>query len=80
MAGKIAEFMDNENSKVAGLMVAVYSWRYRTWSRFIHRFNYHHMPLSYPDDDIIAWCHWCGLRDKLQPSQSTLKKEKNDVL
>lgn len=42
-----------------------YGKRYRAWSRFIHRFNYHYMPLSYPDGDTIAWCHWCGLRDKV---------------
>jgi hypothetical protein len=43
---------------------------YRVWSKLIHRFNYHHMELSYPLNergqvDTVAWCHWCGLRDRV---------------
>jgi hypothetical protein len=37
-------------------------WRYRAWSRFLHRFNYHHTTTCYPDGDIQDWCEWCGLR------------------
>jgi len=21
------------------------------------------MELSFPEGDVLAWCHWCGLRD-----------------
>ena len=34
----------------------------RAWSRFIHRFNYHHATVCYPEGDIQDWCQWCGLR------------------
>lgn len=35
---------------------------YRPVMRFSHRYNWHYMPLSYPERDTIAWCHWCGIR------------------
>lgn len=51
--------------------IPFYGRFYQRWQKFIHRHNYHHMELSYPGGDIIAWCHWCGLRDKF-PKTSTL--------
>lgn len=56
-------------------------WLYRHWSLFIHKFNYHHMSLSYPDGDTVAWCHWCGIRCKLRTKaeQETLTKALNKL-
>lgn len=68
---KLHEMMDNENSKVGGFMLFFYYRRYKYWQKFIHRFNYHHMELSYPDGETLAWCHWCGLRDKVYDAKAT---------
>lgn len=42
-------------------------WRYRLWSRLLHRFNLHHTtrigPLVDEDGDsaYVIRCEWCGL-------------------
>lgn len=41
-----------------------YYFFYKNWQKFIHKHNYHHMELSYPEGEIQAWCHWCGLRGR----------------
>lgn len=35
---------------------------HRSFMRFIHRHGYHKMQVSYPEGDMMYWCHWCGLR------------------
>ena len=41
----------------------MYYFFYKNWQKFIHRFNYHHMKPNITKE--YAWCHWCGLRDKI---------------
>jgi len=43
--------------------VKMYYFFYKNWQKFIHRFNYHHMKPNITKE--YAWCHWCGLRDKI---------------
>jgi hypothetical protein len=37
---------------------------YRAFMRLAHRYNWHYMPVGGPDHDL-AWCQWCGLRDRV---------------
>ncbi len=39
-----------------------YRFIYRHLMRLAHRFNWHHMAVSYPENDKTLWCHWCGAR------------------
>ena len=39
-----------------------YRFVYRHLMRLAHRFNWHHMAVSYPENDKMLWCHWCGAR------------------
>jgi hypothetical protein len=42
---------------------------YRAWSKFIHRFNYHHTRRIGPMEDgcTIHKCEWCGVSRKETP-------------
>lgn len=54
---------ENENSRLWRGYVRVYATVYRTWSRLLHRFNFHHAKVAYLQGGAIQdWCQWCGLR------------------
>lgn len=60
---KVPDFLwDNESGRIKGY-VPIYFFFYSRWQKFIHRFDYHHMKPN-PTNEF-AWCHWCGLRDKI---------------
>ena len=39
-----------------------YRFIYRHLMHLAHRFNWHYMAVSYPENDKMLWCHWCGAR------------------
>lgn len=67
---KLHKLMDDEDSKLGTFILFFYYRRYKYWQMFIHRFNYHHMELSHPDGETLAWCQWCGLRDRIYDTKA----------
>lgn len=37
---------------------------YRPAMRLLHHFGWCYPQPSFPDGDVMWWCHWCGLRGR----------------
>ncbi len=64
-----------------------YIWRcyfYRSFSRLIHCFGFHHAPPNYSMRErqgVLCWCQWCGLRGFMwdKTAQENAAKELNCI-
>ena len=58
---KIKEFYDYQ----------IWGRMYRFMMKLAHKYNWHHAPPIFPENDIQLWCKWCG--NKILPDMMSAR-------